>query len=41
VHLTVVLTNVVIGSYQAGSGGSDPIESFSLDFAGIEFQPAE
>jgi type VI protein secretion system component Hcp len=41
VHLTVVLTNVVIANYQAGSGGSDPIESFTLNFAGIEFQPAE
>jgi hypothetical protein len=40
VQMTIVLTNVVIANYQAGSGGSDPIESFTLNFAGIEFKPA-
>jgi type VI protein secretion system component Hcp len=39
VQMTIVLTNVVIANYQAGSGGSDPIETFTLNFAGIEFKP--
>jgi hypothetical protein len=41
VRMTIVLTNVVIANFQAGSGGGDAYESFTLNFAGIEYKPAE